>query len=117
LLGSWTFALVLAVIPLTYVAFDHKKPKKIKVILSEFGIKVGKKIYQYGRIEAFWIHYTPPMIKTLNLRVYGEYFMDVEIQLHNQDPMQVHNFLSRKLPELEGKNESFITVLAKVLKI
>lgn len=117
LLDGWTFALVLAIFPFAYISLDRKQPKRIKVILSEVGIKVGKKIYQYNRIQAYWLHYNPPLTKTLNIRVYGEYLTDIEIQLGHADPAIIQNYLSTKIPELEGKREGFSTVLAKVLKV
>lgn len=114
---GWTFALVLAIFPFAYFALDYKKPKKIKIILSDVGIKIGKKIYQYNRIQAFWIHYTPPVTKTLNIRVYGEYLSEIEIQLMDEDPAKIQAFLATKIPAITGKQEGLISILGKLLKI
>jgi len=114
---SWTFSLALIVFGLTYLVFDRQHPKRVKVTLSEMGIKAGNKIYQYNRIQAFWIAYNPPFVKSLIIRVYNEYLIDIEIQLGNQDPGEVHNFLSTKLPELEGKEEGFFAHFTRLLKL
>jgi len=116
LLSGWSFAMVLAVFAIVYLTFDRKNPKKVKVILSEVGVKVGNKVYQYGRIQAFWLNYNPPFVKALNIRVHKDYMLDVEIQLHNQDPALVQQFLSTKVPELEGKTDGFLTTLIRLLK-
>lgn len=115
--SSWTFSLAILAFAVTYMMYDLRHPKNIKVILSDFGIKFGKKIFQYSRIQAFWIIYNQPFTKTLNIRVHNEYLVDIEIQLENQDPVEVHKFLSQKIPELEGKTESFFGVLSRLLKL
>jgi hypothetical protein len=97
--------------------FDRRKPKNVKVILSEVGIKVGSRIYQYGRIRTFWIIYNPPFAKTLNIRVHNEFLVDIEIQLGDQDPTVIYEFLSRKLPELEGKTESLLRHFERLFKL
>jgi hypothetical protein len=117
LFSSWTFSLVLVAFFVVYMIFDRRKPKNVKVILSEVGIKVGSRIYQYGRIRTFWIIYNPPFAKTLNIRVHNEFLVDIEIQLGDQDPTVIYEFLSRKLPELEGKTESLLRHFERLFKL
>jgi hypothetical protein len=117
LFSSWTFSLVLVAFFVVYMIFDQRKPKNVKVILSEVGIKVGSRIYQYGRIRTFWIIYNPPFAKTLNIRVHNEFLVDIEIQLGDQDPTVIYEFLSRKLPELEGKTESLLRHFERLFKL
>ena len=81
------------------------------------GIKVGNKIYQYGRIRAFWINYNPPFTKTLNIRVHGEFLVDIDIQLGNQNPVEIYDFLSTRLPEMQGKSEGFLKTLERLFKL
>jgi hypothetical protein len=114
---AWSFAAVIGVFLFTYLLIDRTKPKNTKIILSEIGIKVGKKIYQYGRIQAFWLVYNPPFVKTLNIRVHNEYLVDITIQLGNQDPSVIHQFLSKKVPELEGKDEGTLNALSRIFKL
>lgn len=116
LFDSWTFSVALLVFAVTYLILDKKKPKRVPIILSEIGVKVGNKVYQYSRIRAFWLAYNPPFIKTLNIRVHNEYLVDIEIQLDDQDPGRVYQFLSKKLPELEGKKEAFFEQFMKSLR-
>lgn len=115
--SSWTFSLVLLVFCASYLLFDRKGPRNVKVILSEVGVKVGNRIYQYGRIRAFWIIYNPPFAKTLSVRVHNEFLVDIEIQLGDQDPSEICEFLSRKLPELEGKSESVSRHFERLFKL
>lgn len=115
--SSWTFSLVLLAFCASYLVFDQKKPKNVRVILSDVGIKVGDRVYQYGRIRTFWVIYNPPFAKSLNIRVHNEFLVDIEIQLGDQDPGEICEFLSRKLPELEGKTESVLKHFERLFKL
>jgi len=117
LLDSWSFALALVVFAVTYLVADRPHPKNVRVVLSDLGIKVGKKVYQYNRIKAFWIVYNPPFHQALNLKVYNELLEEVEIQLGKQDPTEVYEFLAQKLPELEGRGPGFVDNLSKLLRL
>jgi len=116
LYNSWTFSVALVTFAVVYLIFDRPHPKNIKVILSNIGIKVGNKVYQYNRIKAFWIVYNPPFHKSLNIKVYNEFLEEIEIQLGNEDPNRIYEFLSKKLPELEGKEPGLLDNLSKILK-
>ncbi|PIR55573.1 hypothetical protein COU74_00340 [Candidatus Peregrinibacteria bacterium CG10_big_fil_rev_8_21_14_0_10_36_19] len=114
---SWTFSLALVVFALVYSLLDRRDPEIIDVIISDLGVKVGNKKYPFAKIQGFWVIYNPPYVSTLNLRIKGHAITDVEIQLLGQDPSKVRDLLIAKIPEYEGKDESFIDVLLNVLKI
>ncbi|MFA4891629.1 MAG: hypothetical protein WC604_04785 [Candidatus Gracilibacteria bacterium] len=114
---AWTFAVALAVFAIVYLILDKSHPRKIKIVLSDIGIKVGNKVYQYNRIKAFWIVYNPPFHQTLNIKVYNEFVEEIAIQLGGQDPNEVYTVLSKRLPELEGKEPGLLENLSKILKL
>lgn len=97
-----------------YMQTGHT-PKKIKIRISGMGIYVGEMFFTFGRIEAFWIIYQNG-VKTLNLRVSKRYHSDVVIQLDGQDPAPVRDFLIRRIPEWEGRQESFGDIILRILK-
>ncbi len=115
--GSWSFALALAVFAVVYLFSDKKKPKKVSIKLSEIGVKVGSRVYQYSRIRAFWVVYNPPFQKTLHLEVYNELVSEVEIPLPEEDPTEIYQFLAKRIPELEGKEPGLLDNLSKLLKL
>lgn len=115
--SSWSFALVLLAFAVAYLLLERRYPKRIKIIISEMGIKVGNSIYQYNRIRAFWIIYNPPLTKTLYIKVHNEFLVDIEIQLDGQSPVDVQEFLLRKIPELEGKEEGFLKHLTRLFRL
>ncbi|MBD3360434.1 hypothetical protein GF366_01380 [Candidatus Peregrinibacteria bacterium] len=117
LYNAWTFSLAIIVFAATYYIINRENPKVVEVAVSDIGIKVGERKYPYNRITAFWIVYDPPIIRTLNIRVKGDLLMDIPIELYNQNPGEVREFLLEKIPELEGQAESLSDVFSRLFKI
>lgn len=117
LTDGWTFSLAVVVFAVVYYILHIEHPKDLEVKISEFGIKIGAKIYSFNNIKAFWIIYEPPYVKTLTIQVKGEWLSEVVIQLNGEDPSKVRQFLGGKLPELKDKAEAFSDVLLRIFKI
>jgi hypothetical protein len=116
--ANYTMALAILVFTgVYYYLHKHHPPKNIHITISKMGIKVGNMIFPYSHIKAFWIFYNPPFIKTINLRVKDHFFSDVIIELNNEDPVLIRQFLCGQIPEWEGKNERFSDVLLRILKL
>jgi len=109
--------LAIIVFTAVYSLIHLEHPRNVQVKISEIGVKVGLKKYSYGKIKAFWIIYEPPFVQTLNLRVEGDFIGEITIQLAGQDPAQVREYLISKIPEMEGKSESFSDILVRLFKI
>lgn len=114
---AWTFSVAIVAFVLVYYLVNLENPKDVEVKISDVGIKVGSRKYQYGLIKAFWIVYDPPHVKTLNIRVRNDISCDITIQLDGQSPGPVREFLLEKIPELEGQDEKLSDVLLRILKI
>ena len=116
--GNYTMALALLVLAAVYHYLHEKHPpKNIKIVVSNMGIKVGAMIFPYDHVQAFWMMYHPPYLKTLNLRIRKHFFSDVVIQLADMNPASVRHFLCGQIPELEGKTEQFGDTLIRLLKL
>lgn len=115
--NAWTFSLAIIVFGVTYFIVHLEHPKRVEIKISPIGIKFGNRKYSYGKIKAFWIIYSPPHIKTLNIRVHGEFLTDISIQLDGQNPALVREYLLSKIPEMEGKTESLGDAILRLLKI
>lgn len=115
--NAWTFSLAIVAFGVTYFLINLEAPKNVEVKISETGIKFGNRKYSYGKIKAFWVIYQPPYVKTLNIRVHGEFLSDISIQLNGQNPAMVREFLLTKIPEMEGKAETLSDALFRLLKI
>lgn len=115
--GAWTFSLAIATFAIAYFVINLQHPRAIEIKISDIGIKVGYKKYAYSQIKAFWILYDPPYVQTLNIRVVGQVIDDITIQLGNQSPADLREFLMTKIPELEGQTEKLSDIFLRLFKI
>ena len=116
--NNYTMALAVLVLAGVYIYIQaHPPPKNIQITISKMGVKVGNMIFPYSSMQAFWIHYAPPHLTTLNLRVKEHFFSDIIIQLNNEDPAPIREFLCGQIPEWEGKSERLGDVILRLLKL
>lgn len=114
---DWSFALAILVFAGVYYLVNRKQPRKIEIILSDAGIKVGNRKFPYGQIKAFWIIYQPPYFSTLNLKVADQFISEIVIQLEDQSPGAVRDLLITKIPELERASQSLSDLFLRIFKI
>jgi hypothetical protein len=114
--SNWTLAVALIVLSAVYVWQHFYKPNHVEIIISEAGIKVGNREYPFHDIKSFWIYYNNH-VKSLNLRSNSRFLPDVSIQLGDQHPTELREFLCRHLREIEGKKETFSEHLIRLLKL
>ncbi|HLC44784.1 MAG TPA: hypothetical protein VJK50_03000 [Patescibacteria group bacterium] len=76
-----------------------RAPKKVTIRLSGSGVSLSGTLYPYNSLKKFWIHYQPPMLKTVNFQTANYLNRDLTIQLDDQDPNEVRRFLLQYLPE------------------
>lgn len=112
-----SFSIAMLVFALVYYIVHRKKPQDVEISLSKVGIKVGKRKYPYAKIKSFSLHYEPPYFKALKIRVEGDLAAEIVIQLGEQNPAEVREFLLNKIPELTGRNESLTEIFLRLLKI
>lgn len=111
----WT-SLVLVFLALPVIWLRAKKePRKITFTLSEEGLGIDKNFHPFSDLQSFWILDAPDE-KQLVIRQKKALGTRLEIPLGEQDKKQVRDFLITYLPEKE-EEESFITILARILKI
>jgi len=114
---AWTFAVVILTTAYVYVYSHSSEPKQEKIIISEIGIKEGPHYYPYSSIKGFWIIYHPPFVKQLHLQTHRKMMSEIVIQLVDQDPVEVRNYLCGQIAEFEGKEETLVDLLARRLKL
>lgn len=115
--GNWSMILALLVFGAVYEYLHaHHPPKQIKIKISELGVSAGEMFYPFSHIQAFWIIYQHGL-KTLNLRVSKHFFSDIIIQLEEEDPVKVRQYLVGQIPEWEGKEEKLSDQILRLLKL
>ncbi|MCA9373762.1 hypothetical protein KC725_01240 [Candidatus Peregrinibacteria bacterium] len=114
---NWTMAVAIIVLAAVYEYTRRQHPpKEIEISISELGIHVGHMFFPYSNVERFWMFYENG-IKTLHLRVHKRFFSDVVIQLEDQDPVAIREYLVGQIPEWEGKHERLSDIILRLLKL
>lgn len=117
LTDNWTFALSIITLAAVYQYLHmYHPPRDIAIVITDMGIHVGQIFFPYSHIQSFWIIYNRG-IRTLNLRVTNRFYADLTIQLNDQNPVKVREYLVGQIVELEGKNESLGDVILRLLKL
>lgn len=113
---NWTMAIAAVVFAGVYEYIQrHHPPKRVQIKITDMGIRVGEMFFPFSSIRAFWILYENGL-KTLNLRVHRRVHSDVVIQLEDQNPAAIRQYLVGEIPEWEGKHESLQDVILRILK-
>lgn len=115
--GNWIFVVAILIGVSVYAADHFEQGEDIQMKISDYGIKVGNHSIPYSNIKAFWIFYHPPFFSTLHIRTYEKLMPDIRIELMDQDPAKVREFLTRHIIEWEGKEESLMDIIARILKL
>lgn len=116
-LGSPLLSIVILILSAVYFLEHQKKPRNLKIIISELGVKIEDKFYPFGSLKGFWLVYDPPHVTTLHFKTINRVMPELTIQLGNIDPAPIRNYLARQLPEEEGKTEGFLNMLIRLLRL
>lgn len=114
---NWFFAIAMMIAVIAYGIDHFEETKTIEVKISEFGIKVGRKHLAYSHIRAFWIVYHTPFVERLYIRTYRKTMPDIIIELNGTDPTLIRKHLTRHIAEWEGREEGFMDLFARLLKL
>ena len=80
------------------VVFSRQRPEMVPVELDHKALKMGKIEIPYKQIKHFWVVHNEKH-KTVNLETTTLVNNMVILELEDQDPEQIRQFLSRYLPE------------------
>jgi hypothetical protein len=116
---NFLFAVIIIVAALVIIIHDGRKPDKIKISLTDLGIMVGKKFFEYDDLKNFAIINKPH--RNIN-NLYFEFKTwlrpQLSIALDKTNPEAVRKNLLKYLPEdLERTAEPLTEALAKFFKL
>ena len=112
---TMTIGLILVIV---LFMLKHKKPPRLmKVRITELGIEYGNENFAYHNIQAFWIIYKDPYVRSLYLKTGDKQNRFIHIELNHQDPAKVRQLLSHELPEIEGAGQPFLDILSRLLRL
>ena len=118
--SNFIFALILILSAIIMIINDGREPLMVDFKIGPDGINIGKKFYDYDVIKHFSIIYKPNLnIKHLYLEFSNSFTHPrLSINLYDQDPITVRNYLLRYLDEdLERANPPISEQLTRLLKL
>jgi hypothetical protein len=115
---SATMAIVFILLAGLFFMTHKQAPRMLTAKLTKLGVGYDKAFYPYNMINAFWVVYHPPYVRSLYLRIAnGKSYQYLKIELNYQDPTVVRNILTREIPEIEGMGERMIDIFTRVLRL
>lgn len=108
-------AICLALITALIIIFSRQKPEMVRIELNNVGIKFGKLMYPYKQLKYFWV-VNNENHKTVNFHTAAMVNNVVILELENQNPEQVREYLLKYLPEHHETEETQVQRIMHKLK-
>ena len=115
--GNFLFSLIIALFAIILFIQQHQDPHKISFAITDLGIIVSSRFYEYNELEAFYLIYEPPT-KTLFFETKTLIHPLIHIPLTDQNPLDIRFTLLEFLPEnLEKDSEPSSEIAARNWKL
>ena len=117
--NNFLFALFVVIAGAIIVIIEGQEPQKITITLTEEGIIVGNKFYDYDEFENFAIVYKPQQgIKNLYFDFFSALKHRISIPLEDVNPVKVRDILSSYITEDPDKTDPPLSEqLSRLLKL
>ena len=114
---NFLFALLVILATLTIIMFQ-RNIKEVDFQITEDGILVNNKFYDYKAVKNFYIIYEPPAVKSLYFELKSFFSPRIPVNLTNQDPVKIREFLLRYIAEdIERENEPTSDQFSRLFKL
>ncbi len=115
---NFIFSLIIILAAIIVFLQSHQDPLQVSFKITELGLVVGNRFYDYSELDDFYIIYNPPEVKTLFFSTKSIARPTIRIPLLDQNPLQVRESLQNFLDEdLEKEEEPKSDLLARRWKI
>jgi hypothetical protein len=117
--ANFLLAVIAIIASLVILLHDSQEAPQIKFSITDEGVYVGKKFYDFDEFEQFAIVYKPNQdIKNLYLDFKNKLKPMLSIPLENKNPVYIRNILSEYLDEdTERTDPPFSEEFSRLLKI
>jgi len=117
--GNFLFAVIIIIAAIVIVLRDGQEPDFVKISLTEEGVIVGKKFYDYDEFKNFSLVYKPKQeIKNLYFEFNNSLKPRLSIPLKKMNPLLIRKSLLRYLPEdLDRTDRPLSEELGKLFKL
>lgn len=117
--GNFLFAAIIVIGALIIILHDGQEPLMVNFVITDEGLIVGKRFYDYDAIKNFSIVYKPKdNIKNLYFEFKNVIKPRLSIPLKNLNPLPIRENLLKYLAEdLERTDQPLSEALAKMFKL
>ena len=117
--ANFLFAVIIIVAALVIILHHGREPERVKFGITDEGIVIGRKFYDYDEIKDFAIVYKPRIeVKRLYFEFKNALRHRLSIPLENMNPLTVRETLLKYLKEdLERTDQPLSEGLAKLFKL
>jgi hypothetical protein len=95
--------------------FALQRPQQVQIGMTKTGIHIGEFYIPYKTIRHFWIVHNERH-KTVNMETTAYLNRHIVLELEDEDPELIREFLIRVLPEHENTEETFAQKVMHRLK-
>jgi hypothetical protein len=96
---NFLFALIIILFAIILFLQSRQRPAHIDFAITDLGIVVGTRFYDYDKLGEFYVIYNPPLTKQLYIETNGMMRPDISISLEDENPIDIRNTLKEFLPE------------------
>jgi hypothetical protein len=99
LTANFLFALIIILVAIITLLHSRRQPSQVEIQITEDGIKVSSKFYEWGDLKNFWIIYEPPEVKTLYINSKSNLTPALSVPLEDESPVEIRKILLTCLEE------------------
>jgi len=115
--GNLLFGLIVIMSVLIILMFQRSN-NEVEFKITEDGIVINERFYEYKSIKNFFIIYEPPEVKTLYFEPKSFFSPRIPISLEDKDPIKVRETLLNYLEEdLDRDNEPLSDQTSRMFKL
>ncbi len=116
--ANFLFAVIILMAGIVTLATSFTPPRRIDVVVTDQGVAIGPRFYEYKKIRDFSLAYQPPDVKILYLDFVSPLNPLLSVPLEDMDPNEVRDTLLAYCREnLDRTEETLTDRLRRVYKL
>ncbi len=105
-------AIFLILSSLVIILYANKQPTISRVVVSQAGVTIDDKAYNYRDLRSFWLDFDPHGLKELSLEPKKWYLPYIKISIENQGPVELRSLMVKFIAEKEHE-KSLVDLISK----
>jgi hypothetical protein len=115
---NFMFAIIVVLFSIIIFLQSHQNPIVVPFRITELGLIINNRLYQYSELKDFFIVYQPPQVKMLFVDTNSSLRPRLRIPLMDMNPNEVRELLLEFLEEdVQKENEPVSDKIAREWKI